>query len=167
MGADCLATWLEDHNTCPMCRTPLFEKPAISFPVPGPRVVAAMGALSDELLGRVPLAGALVGEDSGEGGGGGGALLGSESREGVGDANGDGDALPGTDSPEHAVEANVDDGAVPGIDLSQVATGDETRRGAGRGATATATDCRPGFGVGTGTPRWEGGVSGAVTGTGE
>ena len=49
-----------------MCRTTLFEPPAITFPAPGPHMLAAMVALSDELLQRVPLARAELAEHVGE-----------------------------------------------------------------------------------------------------
>ena len=85
MGADCLSTWLEDHNTCPMCRTTLFEQPAITFPVPQPHMLAAMAALSGELLQRVPLARAEVAEH-------------------VGEASEDDGAIPRVDSSQLAVQ---------------------------------------------------------------
>ena len=103
-----------------MCRTTLFEKPAITYSVPGPHVVAAMGTLSDELLRRVPLAGAQVGE-----GGGDGAVPGSASPERAVEGSGNDGAIPGIDSPARAVEANADDGVLSLIDPSQDATEDE------------------------------------------
>ena len=76
--------------------------------IPGPQLLAAMRAFSEELLRRVALAGALVGEDGGARGPGDGAV-----RE--------------SDSPERAVEANADDSATPRINSSQQVMGYEAR----------------------------------------
>ncbi|KAM0798104.1 hypothetical protein BDR22DRAFT_964879 [Usnea florida] len=108
MGADCLATWLKEHNTCPMCRSTFFEKPAVMSSMTGPQVLAAFETFVHELLRRARLARALAGEYGGARG----------PRDG---------AVRGSESPERAVEANADDSATPRIDSSQQITGFEAR----------------------------------------